>query len=74
MVIVHKISSFFLLAELQPHSGLGRLVVEVSRSHTTRHTHTHARTCTHKHTHTRKDSSEQAISTSQEAATYTAHK
>jgi len=28
----------------QPNSGLGRIIIEVSRPHTIRHTHTHTHT------------------------------
>jgi hypothetical protein len=56
---------------LQPNSALGRLTVDVSKSHTIGHTrththtraHTHART--HAHAHTRCGPSEQVISSSQ---------
>jgi hypothetical protein len=49
---------FFSVAQ-QPNSGLDRLTVAVSRSHTIRHTHTHT------HTHIRYDSSKRVISSSQ---------
>ena len=39
---------FFFSVVQKPNSGLGRLIVEDSRSHTIRQTHTH----THTHTHT----------------------
>jgi len=50
---VTKGSLAFSVAQ-QPKSGLGHLVVVVSRSHTIRqtHTHTHTHTLTHTHTHT----------------------
>jgi len=35
---------FFVSVAQQPKSSLGRLSVEVSRSHTIRHTHTHTNT------------------------------
>jgi len=37
----------FFSADQQTTSGLGSLIVEVSRSHTPRHTHTHTHTQTH---------------------------
>jgi hypothetical protein len=51
---------FFSVAQ-QPNSGLGPPIVEVSRSHTIRHTHARARI----HTHIRQVFSEQVISPSQ---------
>jgi hypothetical protein len=42
---------FFSAAE-HPKSGLDRLIVHVSRSHTIRHTNTNTNTNTHTHTHT----------------------
>jgi len=42
----------FLFVAQQPKSGLGRLVVEVSRLHTDTRTHAHTRTRAHTHTHT----------------------
>jgi len=53
-----KCSFIFTVKKKQPRSGLGLLVVEVSRSHTLTHTHT------------QKDSSEQ-VTTPRRAATYT---
>ena len=41
----------FLFVAQQPKSGLGRLVVEVSRLHTDTRTHAHTRTRAHTHTH-----------------------
>ena len=56
-------------------SGLDRLVVEVSKSHTIRHTRARARTYTYTHTHTHRLgllwTSDQPVA---EAATYTTHK
>jgi hypothetical protein len=54
----------------QTNLSLGRLIVEVSRSHTIRHTHGRARTHTHTHTHTvgLLWTSDQPVA---EAATYT---
>jgi hypothetical protein len=58
-------NNYFSVAQ-QPKSGLGRLIVEVSRSHTIRHTHTH------KHTHTvgLLWTSDQPVA---DATTYTTH-
>ena len=45
--------------------AVGRLIVEVSRSHTDRQTHTHTHTHTHTPINTRQDSSKRVISSSQ---------
>jgi len=39
--LTYKLQDIILSVTQQPTSGLGRLTVEVSRSHTIRHTHTH---------------------------------
>ena len=36
--------NFFFSVTHHPNSDLGRLIAEVSKSHTIRHTHTHTRT------------------------------
>jgi hypothetical protein len=50
LIVLFQIS--FYAAAHQPKSGLGFHIVEVSRSHTIRHTHTHTHACTRTHTHT----------------------
>ena len=57
-----QIINYFSVAQ-QPNQDLGRLIVEVSGSHTIRHTYTH----------TRYDSSERVISPGVKVATYTRH-
>jgi len=42
MLLGFDTEDYFFVAQ-QPNSGLGRLTVEVSGSHTIRHTHTHTR-------------------------------
>jgi hypothetical protein len=42
MLLGFDTADYFFVAQ-QPNSGLGRLTVEVSGSHTIRHTHTHTR-------------------------------
>ena len=58
---------YFFVAQ-QPSSGLGRLPVDVSRSHTITHTHIRARACA-----TCWDTSKRTISSSERPVNYTTH-